>query len=119
MAEFKDITREELKKWMDEEKDFALVDVLEEQSYEARHLPGAKNVPGGDDFIERVSKVAPDKDKTIVVYCSSFTCQASPTAASELVEAGYKDVYDFRGGLADWQDGGFDFEKASSQQRSV
>ena len=87
MEEFKELTREELKKWMDEEKDFVLIDVLGTTSYEGRHLPGAKDIGSGDkDFTEVVEELAPDKDKPVVVYCSSFSCQASPAAAGKLVD---------------------------------
>jgi len=111
MEEFKEITRDELKKWMDKEKEFVLIDVLGTVSYEGRHLPGAKDIGSGDkSFTDIADELAPDKDKPVVVYCSSFDCQASPTAASKLVEAGYTNVYDFSGGLADWQDGGYEFE---------
>lgn len=111
MENFKTITSDELKKWVDEKKDFVLIDVLSEASYELRHLPGAKNAdPTNPDFLKQVAKIAPDKNKPVVVYCASFTCQLSPFAAKKLADAGYKNVYDFKGGLADWQDAGYPFE---------
>jgi len=114
MENFKEITREELKRWIDEKKDFVLIDVLSQGSYEGRHLPGAKHVSVSEtDFLEKVEKLAPNKEIPIVVYCASFTCQLSPSAAKKLVEAGYKKVYDFKGGLADWQDAGYPFEEGS------
>jgi len=116
MAKFKEISRDELKKWMNENKDLVLIDVLGEQSYEARHLPGTKNVPRGDNFIERISEIVDDKNRTVVVYCSNFSCQASPAAAADLVGAGYKNVYDYTGGLADWQDGGYEFEAEQGRE---
>jgi len=111
MENFKNITREELKKWADEKKDFALIDVLSQGSYKGRHLPGAKNAAVSEtDFLEKVEKLVPAKETVVVVYCASFTCQSSPRAASLLSEAGYTNVYDFKGGLADWQDAGYPFE---------
>jgi len=111
MEKFKDITREELKKWMDEKKDFVLIDVLAKGSYEVRHLPGAKHAAGKEaGFLEKVEKIVSTKEAVVVVYCSSFTCHASPRAANLLVESGYTNVYDFRGGLADWQDAEYVFE---------
>ena len=117
MDKFKDITREELKKWMDEKKDFVLIDVLVKGSYEARHLPGAKHAAASEaDFLEKVEKLVSTKE-TVVVYCSSFNCQTSPRAANLLVESGYTNVYDFRGGLADWQDGGYVFEGEAVEEK--
>ena len=116
MENFKKITREELKKWIDEKKDFILIDVLGQGYYEGRHLPTAKNAPENEnDFLEKAETLVSDKNKPVVVYCASFTCQLSPRAASKLSDAGYTNVYDFKGGLADWQDAGYSFEEGSSQ----
>ena len=110
MENFKDITREELKKWLDEKKDFVLIDVLSQASYEGRHLPNAKHASAHEaDFMEKVASLASNKEKTVVVYCSSFDCQLSPRAASMLTNAGYTNVYDFKGGIADWQDAKYSF----------
>ena len=111
MENYKEVSLQDLKKWIDEKKDFVLIDVLVQNSYDAQHIPGA--VHAGvheDDFLEKVLKFVPDKNKQVVVYCSSSTCQASPLAAGKLVEAGYMNVLHFKGGLADWQDAGYAFE---------
>lgn len=117
--DFKTITREELKKWIDEKKDFVLIDVLSEGSYNTKHLPGAVHAGVREpDFHEKVDKLAPDMAKPVVVYCASFTCQLSPFAAHKLVEMGYKEVYDFKGGLADWQDAGYPFAGEQTTSKS-
>lgn len=111
MEKYKEITREELKTWIDKKEKFILVDVLPQGSYEGRHLPGAKHADvNKSDFLETVESLAPDKNTKVVVYCTSFNCQLSPRAAGELVKAGYTDVYHFKGGLADWQDASYAFE---------
>jgi len=116
MKNSKTITREELKKWLDEKKEFVLIDVLPQDSYESRHLTKAKNASVSEaNFLEQVEKLAATKETVVVVYCASFDCQLSPQAAQALAEAGYTKVYDFKGGLADWQDAGYSFEAESSQ----
>ena len=111
MEKYFTITRDALKKKIDDGSDFVLVDVLGEGSYEQRHLPGAISIDAHhEDFIEQVEKRVPDKSREIVVYCSSFTCPLSPMAANKLVDAGYTNVVDFEGGLADWEDAGYPFE---------
>ena len=111
MANFTTITREDLKKKMDKGEDFVLIDVLGALSYDERHLPGAINIDAHkEDFLEQVKMQVPDKNKEIVVYCSSFSCQASPAAAGKLGDAGYTHAVDFEGGLADWEDAGYFFE---------
>lgn len=107
----KTLTAEELKNKIDSGADFYLVDVLSANSYQARHIPGAKNVPLSADFVEQFEKqIGAAKDAEIIVYCSSSTCQASPKAASMLEEAGYTNVSHFKDGLAGWQEAGYKFE---------
>ena len=102
MENYKELTVEEIKKWIDGPKDFVLLDVLAQGSYEARHIPTAKSAPVAEaDFLDKVASLVPDKDTTVAVYCASSTCHLSPQAATKLVEAGYTDVYDYKGGLAD------------------
>ena len=110
MGNFKEIKREELKKWLEEKKDFFLFDVLSQDSYEVKHLPRAKHAAVGEgNFLEEIEKVVSNKEAIIVVYCASFTCQLSPRAAAMLIEEGYINVYDFKGGLADWEEAGYSF----------
>lgn len=105
------ITTEELKKKIDEGGDFYLVDVLSENSFEARHVPGAKNVPNNPDFLKNFEeKIGAAKDSEIIVYCSSSTCMASVRAADALEKAGYTNVVHYKDGLAGWQNAGHKFE---------
>jgi len=105
----KTISAEELKKKIDAGEDFEFVDVLSKDSFEAKHLPGSKNIPV-DELEEKAETELPDKDKEVIVYCASTECQASPRAAKKLEEMGYTNVVDFEVGLAGWQDAGYKFE---------
>ncbi|MFB3881614.1 MAG: rhodanese-like domain-containing protein [Armatimonadota bacterium] len=99
------LTREQLKAMIDAKERFTLVDVRFAESYEAEHLPGAINMP-----VNEIEALAPGRialDEPIVVYCATFECTASPTAAMALEDLGFTNVADFEGGLADWQDAGY------------
>lgn len=88
-----------------------VLDVLGHESYEKRHLPGAKDIPVSDpDFEEKVADAVPDKSSPVIVYCSDPGCQASPKAARKLEELGYTNVYDFDAGLQGWRKAGNEFE---------
>lgn len=105
------VTTEELKKKIDEGGDFVLIDALSPESFEGRHIPGAKNVPNGPDFMEKFEKeVGAPKDAEIIVYCSSESCMASVNAAKTLEEAGFTNVAHYKDGLAGWQNAGYEFE---------
>ena len=111
---WKYITCGTLKRMMDKNEDFILVDVLSPVSYEEEHIPRSINIPLED--IEKKAKGLIKKDKTIVVYCGSFKCTMSSQAAEILTKLGYKDVYDFEGGLQFWKDFGFSIESSKHVQ---
>ena len=117
MEKFKQITREELKKKMDAKEDFILIDTLGDMSYRRSHLPGAISIDAHqENFVDEVEKTVPDKNKEVIVYCASFSCQLSPYAAGKLADAGYTRVLDFKGGLKDWGEGGYTFEGEGAEE---
>lgn len=71
LAGVKNITPDELKKWMDEGKTVVILDNRDSKEYEAEHIPGAKRV-GVDELIANGIKEAETagvkKDDTIVNY---------------------------------------------------
>jgi rhodanese-related sulfurtransferase len=95
----------------DRHRGFALVNVLGEGAFAMAHIPGSINIPhGAEDVFER--RFA--KDKEIVVYCASFDCPASDSVAAALVTRGFRRVYDYAGGLSDWQQGGYPIASSPS-----
>lgn len=79
---------------------FALVNVLPQQSFAQEHIPGSVNIPV--EQLEAFDRIF-DKDKEVVVYCASKTCDASERAASELAQRGFHSVYDYQAGLEGWK----------------
>lgn len=107
----KKVSTEDVKESLDNKKDFLLVDTLASNSFEARHIPGAKSVPYSPTFLEDFEKATSvPKDKNIVVYCASNGCQLSTLAADTLDKAGYSNVSHFVDGLAGWMQAGYKFE---------
>jgi rhodanese-related sulfurtransferase len=112
------ITRDELKKGMDQNGDFTLVDVLPEKSYRKFHLPGAINVPVGEGFDEAIQEAVPDKSRPVVVYCKDSDCPASPKAARRMEDLGYEKVYDYEAGKEDWKAAGLPVESPTESSES-
>lgn len=99
----KSLTKEELKEMMHNKEDFVLINVLPKEYFDKEHIPGSINIPISDKgFEKKVIKKIPNKQKKIVVYCANFECSASPAAAEKLIEAGYKNVYDYEGGAKEY-----------------
>jgi len=111
MDEFATITSDELKKKLESDDDFVLIDTLGDMSYQRAHLPEAVSISAkDDDFVANVEAAVADKSVTVIVYCASFSCDLSPEAAQNLVDAGFENVIDYEGGLRDWVESGFDLE---------
>ncbi|MFB6166749.1 MAG: rhodanese-like domain-containing protein [Candidatus Nanohaloarchaea archaeon] len=97
-----EIGRDELKEKLESDGNFALINVLSEEDFEEKHIPGSINIP-----LDRLAEEADerfDRDQGIVVYCSSPSCQASPKAAEKLEKLGFSRVKDYSGGLSDWEE---------------
>jgi len=66
------ISREALKAMIDRGDRVVVVETLAPESFGRGHLPGAVNVPP-DRLSELAPALLPDKQATIVVYCSTPT----------------------------------------------
>lgn len=104
----KTITKEELKRKIDQNDNFKLIEVLSPEDYQKEHITGAINIPVSN--IESEAQKKFNKDDEIVVYCASSSCQASPTAAKKLDGLGFSNVYDFEGGKKEWKEADFPME---------
>jgi rhodanese-related sulfurtransferase len=50
------------------------------------------------DFAEKIALL--DKEKPVIVYCAAGG--RSPKAQAKMVEMGFKQVFDYAGGMKDW-----------------
>lgn len=66
-----EITREELISALRARR-ITLVDVLSPESFAARHIPGAINLPVAD-LARRAGEILPDRHAPIVAYCGGPT----------------------------------------------
>ena len=97
-AVYVNITAEEAKQIMDSEEGYSILDVREQDEYDAGHIPGAILIPY-TQIDEKAKDMLPDKDQLILVYCRSG--RRSKIAAEALVELGYTNIKEF-GGILDW-----------------
>ena len=92
------ITAEEAKRIIDSEEGYIILDVREQDEYDAGHIPGAILIPY-TKIEERAEDVLTDKEQLILIYCRSG--RRSKIAAEALVELGYTNIKEF-GGIIDW-----------------
>ncbi|MDX1676808.1 rhodanese-like domain-containing protein [Arsukibacterium sp.] len=103
----KKVTKADIKRLNEiEEADFVLINVLPKDAFNKKHIRTSINIPfpENDDFVTDVAEVVGEnKNHKIIVYCANKECDASPNAAKTLEKAGFTQVYDYEGGMADWE----------------
>lgn len=90
----KDITKDEINSYINQCA--TIIDVRSPQEYREGHIDGAISIP--DYQIKReIQKYVKDKNKTIVLYCS--TGHRSQNAQKILESLGYTNVYNVYEGI--------------------
>jgi rhodanese-related sulfurtransferase len=80
-----------------------LIDVREDNEWDAAHAAGAIHL--GKGIIERdVEETVPDKSAELILYCGGGF--RSALAADVLQNMGYTNVYSMAGGWKAWKDSG-------------
>jgi len=111
----------ELKELLDANKSVVVIDVLSARTPDS--IPGAFKMPGAGDgqfyaaeksrFASALDKLTgADKTRPIVFLCYSVKCWLSYNAALYALEAGYKDVIWYRGGIMSWTGASLTFMQA-------
>lgn len=94
---YEQISPQEAKERMEEEKDVLILDVRTQEEYDSGHIKNAVCLPNEDIINE--PDILPDKDQEILVYCRSGN--RSKQAAQKLADMGYENIIEF-GGILDW-----------------
>lgn len=82
------------------ENGLQIVDVRDENSYEAQHIGGARHLDGTtvQEFL-----LDADKDKPLLVYC--YHGNMSQGAAAYFADQGFAEAYSLDGGFEAWAGG--------------
>jgi len=89
--------------------------------YAEAHIKGAKSLPYREKSAKAVGfdksqdgfaldKLPADKNTAVIFYCNSGECWKSYKASKVAVDAGYKRVHWFRGGMPEWRSKGLPVE---------
>ncbi|MDQ3815819.1 MAG: rhodanese-like domain-containing protein [Armatimonadota bacterium] len=99
-SRIREITADELaQKLQDDQHDWVLIDVRENDEFRAGHLPGARGI--GRGILEyHIADEVPDTDTEIVLYCRGGN--RSALAADSLQDMGYTNVLSLCGGYREW-----------------
>lgn len=86
-------------------KEVILLDTRKKEEYNVSHLKNALWVGHKEFRIDSVLKLLPNKNKTIVVYCSIGV--RSEDIGEKLINAGFADVKNLYGGIFEWKTKGY------------
>lgn len=83
-----------------------IINVLDKACYDDCHIevPKVKNLFSINVTLDSVTwckeNIAPDSE--LVLYCSDYRCTTSEYMARKLVSYGFKNVFVYEGGMAEW-----------------
>ncbi len=108
---YKTITPRELSQWLEERRDVLVIDVLPNEVFHERKIPGARNACVYEvTFPDQVAALGAERERVIVVYGSSQLSLDAATAATKLVRLGYRSVFALAGGVLAWREEGLPLE---------
>lgn len=93
-----------------------IVDTRTEKEFKGRHIPNAVLLPYQEKSLKDVAYDPQadtfaldklDKSKPTVFHCNGAECWKSYKASKAALDAGFKQVYWFRGGMPEWDGAGF------------
>ena len=99
------VSREELKRKLDDREDFKLINCLGELMFRAKRIPGSIRFESLKHALDTL-----DPKEEVIVYCSNFDCPASVLVYQQLLDHGFKNLGRYVGGIADWEDAGYPLE---------
>jgi rhodanese-related sulfurtransferase len=106
-SRIRELTVEEARGRLYANKEARLIDVREDNEWEAGHARGAEHL--GKGIIERdIEARVPDKETELILYCGGG--YRSALAADALQKMGYNNVYSMAGGWKAWKEAGAPIE---------
>ena len=102
-SRIRELTVAETQQRLEQNADAKLIDVREDNEWEAAHAAGATHL--GKGIIERdIETTVPDKTTELILYCGGG--YRSALAAEALQRMGYTNAFSMAGGWKAWKDSG-------------
>ena len=100
-SRIREVTVDETRQRLEQNTSAKLIDVREDNEWEAAHAAGAMHL--GKGIIERdIETTVPDKDTEMILYCGGG--YRSALVADTLQKMGYTNVYSMAGGWKAWKE---------------
>ena len=106
-SRIKEVTVAETRDRLSANREARLIDVREDNEWDAAHAAGAIHL--GNGIIERdIETTVPDKSTELILYCGGG--YRSALAADVLQTMGYTNVFSMAGGWKSWKESGAPIE---------
>lgn len=99
----KEVTVSQFKTWNESAQKPVLIDVREDDEWQAGHAAGAQHISRGT-IQDKIDSAVPDKTARVVLYCRRG--HRSALAADKLQKMGYTNVFSLAGGFEAYQSAG-------------
>jgi len=108
-SRIREVSVDETRERMKANEGVRLIDVREDNEWQAAHAAGAEHL--GKGIIERdIEEKVPDKSTEVILYCGGGF--RSALAADVLQRMGYTNVFSMAGGWKAWKDSGAPTEES-------
>ncbi len=86
--------------------DMVIIDARKSSDREKGYIEGSIGLPNTETTPESLAKHIKSKDTPVCFFCNGIKCGRSVESAKIAVKDGYKNIYWFRGGWAEWTEKG-------------
>jgi polyisoprenoid-binding protein YceI/rhodanese-related sulfurtransferase len=108
-----------LQAWLKDKEPPLVIDVLPQECYQRKHLPGALRATVYEvNFLDQAHTIVTDQDRSIVVYGAGSESKEASVAADKLLRDGFTNIWEFAGGLEAWEEQGFPIEGIADARES-
>jgi polyisoprenoid-binding protein YceI/rhodanese-related sulfurtransferase len=108
-----------LQAWLKDKEPPFVIDVLPQECYQRKHLPGALRATVYEvNFLDQAHTIVTDQDRSIVVYGAGSESKEASVAADKLLRDGFTNIWEFAGGLEAWEEQGFPIEGIADARES-
>lgn len=107
---YHEVTPQQLNTLLESGQEVVVLDARSGKYDDGRRIPGATQLDA-DATAEEIAQVVPDKNATVVTYCSNLKCPASKYLAKSLAKHGYQNVHKLPEGIDGWEAAGFTVEQ--------
>ena len=106
------VTAEDIVKLVTSKSNLVIIDARKASDRSSSGwIEGSVGLPNTDTTPDSLAKHVPSKTTPVLFYCNGVKCGRSVESSKIAIQAGYKEIYWFRGGWEEWTTKGLPVSK--------